>query len=104
MVCRCAAFQDPEEEVVVVLLLLLGVDARALVAPLVQSLKHEMVAGDSTLAEAAGLTPTSMREAIALAVGADDGTLPHAFKGPSKRNRRHLVRSVQRMELPEGWS
>jgi uncharacterized protein YbjT (DUF2867 family) len=77
---------------------------RALVAPLVQSLKHEMVAGDSSLAEAAGLPRTSMREAIALAVDDDDGTSPHAFQGPTGRNRQRLVRSVQRMKLPESWT
>ena len=77
---------------------------RALVAPLVQSLKHEMVAGASSLAEAAGLPRTPMREAIALAVDDDDGTSPHAFQGPTGRNRQRFVRSVQRMKLPESWT
>lgn len=77
---------------------------RALVAPLVQSLKHEMVAGDSTLADAAGLQRTSMQEAIELAIAADDGALPHAFRGPRGRDRQRLVRSVQRMQLPPGWT
>jgi uncharacterized protein YbjT (DUF2867 family) len=77
---------------------------RALVAPLVQSLKHEMVAGDSSLAEAARLPRTSMREAIALAIADDDGASPHAFQGPTGRNRHRLVRSVQRMKLPESWT
>lgn len=77
---------------------------RALVAPLVQSLKHEMVAGDSSLAEAAGLPRTPMREAIALAVAEDNGASPHAFQGPTGRNRERFVRSVQRMSLPESWT
>jgi len=77
---------------------------RSLVAPLVQSLKHEMVAGESSLAEAAGLPRTSMREAIALAVADDDGASPHAFQGPTGRNRQRLVRSVQRMKLPQSWN
>jgi len=63
-----------------------------------------MVAGDSRLAEAAGLPRTSMREAIALAVADDDGASPHAFQGPTGRNRQRLVRSVQRMKLPESWN
>jgi uncharacterized protein YbjT (DUF2867 family) len=77
---------------------------RALVAPLVQSLKHEMVAGDSSLAEAAGLPRTPIREAIARAVAEDNGASPHAFQGPTGRNRQRFVRSVQRMNLPESWT
>ncbi|MGB8332144.1 MAG: NAD(P)H-binding protein [Polyangiales bacterium] len=77
---------------------------RALVAPLVQSLKHEMVAQNSTLADEAGLIRTSTREAIALAIAAQDGGVPHAFRGPSGSDSQRLVRSVQRMRLPEGWT
>lgn len=77
---------------------------RALVAPLIQSLRHEMVAKGSLLAESAGVEPTSTREAIELAVRGDDGALPHAFRGPRTKEPRHLVRSVQRMRLPDGWT
>lgn len=77
---------------------------RALVAPLVQSLRHEMVARPSSLASEAGLRRTSMREAIEIAIADDHGTVPHAFRRPRRRDRRHLVRSVQRMELPDGWT
>lgn len=77
---------------------------RALVAPLVQSLKHEMVAGPSSLASEAGLRRTSMQEAIEIAVSEDRGTVPHAFRGATSGDGPHLVRSVQRMELPEGWT
>lgn len=77
---------------------------RALVAPLVQSLKHEMVAGPSSLASEAGLRRTSMREAIEIAIAGDHGTVPHAFRRPRSADAQHLVRSVQRMELPEGWT
>ena len=55
---------------------------RALVAPLVQSLKHEMVAGPSSLATEAGLRRTSMQEAIEIAIAGDHGTVPHAFRSP----------------------
>jgi len=77
---------------------------RALVAPLVQSLKHEMVAGPSTLAADAGLRRTSMAEAIEKAVGSDIGNVPHAFKPPKSADGQNLVRSVQRMQLPDGWT
>jgi uncharacterized protein YbjT (DUF2867 family) len=77
---------------------------RALVAPLVQSLKHEMVAGPSSLAIEAGLRRTSMQEAIELAIAGDDGSVPHAFQRPKSSNGQHSVRSVQRMELPGGWT
>lgn len=77
---------------------------RALVAPLVQSLKHEMVAGPSSLAAEAGLRRTSMREAIDIAIADDHGTAPHAFGPPRRGDGPHLVRSVQRMQLPDGWT
>ena len=77
---------------------------RALVAPLVQSLKHEMVARPSSLASEAGLRRTSMREAIEIAIAGDHGTVPHAFRRPRSGDGQHLVRSVQRMELPAGWT
>jgi hypothetical protein len=77
---------------------------RALVAPLVQSLKHEMVAENSALADEAGLPRTSTRDAIQLAIASDDGGLPHAFRGPSSSDPQRLVRSVQRMRLPNGWT
>ena len=77
---------------------------RALVAPLVQSLKHEMVAGPSSLASEAGLRRTSMREAIEIAIADDHGTVPHAFRRPRRGDGQRLVRSVQRMQLPEGWT
>lgn len=63
-----------------------------------------MVAGGSSLADAAGLRRTPIREAIDLAITDDDGALPHAFRGPSRRDQQHFVRSVQRMKLPEGWT
>lgn len=77
---------------------------RALVAPLVQSLKHEMVAGPSSLATEAGLRRTSMQDAIEMAIAGDHATVPHAFRRPRSGDRPHLVRSVQRMQLPEGWT
>jgi len=80
---------------------------RALVAPLVQSLKHEMVAGPSTLAAEAGLRRTSMREAIELAIADDSVTVPHAFRGAKSDDRPHSVRSWMlrvRRQAGEGFS
>lgn len=77
---------------------------KALVAPLVQSLRHEMVARDSTLAERLGIERTPVADAIALAVAESDDSIPHAFRGASTRGGPSLVRSVQRMSLPPGWT
>lgn len=77
---------------------------RDLVAPLVRSLTHEMLASDSGLAEEAGVERTPTREAIVLAVESMDGSSPHAFSGAKTGDHRRFVRSVQRMRLPLGWT
>ena len=77
---------------------------KALVGPLVQSLKHEMVASGDDLARRLGVQRTSTREAIRRALADSTGEVPHAFRGARERPRQRLVRSVQRMTLPEGWS
>jgi uncharacterized protein YbjT (DUF2867 family) len=77
---------------------------RALVRPLVHSLRHELLAEDQGLAEQLGITPTSTEEAIRLAIEAQDGREPHAFRGALLHRGPSLVRSVQRMTLPSGWS
>jgi len=75
---------------------------KALVGPLVESLKHEMVSPDKGLAEQLGLRRTPTGEAVQRAVAESDGRDPHAFRGAS--SSKALVRSVQRMELPLGWT
>ena len=77
---------------------------RDLVAPLVRSLTHELLAKDSGLAEEAGISRTSTRDAIRLAVESLDGSAPHAFRGARTGDHRRFVRSVQRMRLPAGWT
>jgi uncharacterized protein YbjT (DUF2867 family) len=77
---------------------------KALVAPLVESLRHEMTAADDALAQRLGLEMTPTEEAIRQAVAESDGTAPHAFRGGASLNAPSLVRSVQRMTLPGGWS
>jgi len=76
---------------------------KALVGPLVQSLRHEMVANDDGLADELGIERTPTAEAIRLAVAEQDGSVPHAFQGAGRRRGPSLVRSVQRMTLPAGW-
>lgn len=77
---------------------------KALVAPLVQSLRHEMVAVEDGLAERLGVERTPTAEAIRQAVSESDDTAPHAFRGGAPRKGPSLVRSVQRMTLPAGWT
>lgn len=77
---------------------------KALVAPLVQSLEHEMIARDQRLATSLGIEPTPSEEAVRLAVAELDGSVPHAFRGSTARRGPSLVRSVQRMKLPAGWT
>lgn len=69
---------------------------KALVAPLVESLRHEMIARDLRLAQEAGLTPTPTRVALERALAVQ----PVASSKPKAQPSR--VRSVQRMRLPEG--
>ena len=66
-----------------------------LVGPLVESLRHEMIARDLRLAKMAGLQPTPVREALRRALAAGPAKLT-AAPAPSAP----LVRSVQRMTLP----
>lgn len=68
-----------------------------LVGPLVESLRHEMVARDLRLATLAGMQPTSVREALQRALASPPGSLAVARTKPTA-----LVRSVQRMRLPLG--
>lgn len=70
---------------------------KALVAPLVESLRHEMVARDLRLAEQAGLTPTPTRVALERALSARPATT-----SSKPRPAPSHVRSVQRMYLPDG--
>ena len=68
-----------------------------LVGPLVESLRHEMIARDLRLAALAGMQPTTVREALRLALESEPAKLS-AARAPTAA----LVRSVQRMQLPPG--
>ena len=75
---------------------------KSLVAPLVESLRHEMVARDLRLSALAGLEPTPVRAAMEKALagyGEKPAQRPRAAKEPRAPS---LVRSVQRMRLPDG--
>jgi uncharacterized protein YbjT (DUF2867 family) len=74
---------------------------KALVAPLVESLRHEMLARDHRIFELAGREPTPLREAMSRALAEESGT-PRAYSAPTKKGetRPSLVRSVQTHEAP----
>lgn len=65
--------------------------SRALVAPLVESLRHPMVPADRWLQEKMGRPGQPFGEALAAAIAARQPPPPS------------LVRSVQRLPLPAGW-
>lgn len=77
---------------------------KALVAPLVESLRHEMVARDLRLSEQAGLAPTPIRDAMVKALAKKEAKSKPVSAKPvmAHQNPASLVRSVQRMRLPEG--
>ncbi len=78
---------------------------RALAAPLVESLRHEMTVRDHALAEAAGLRPTPFEEALSGSIAEERvvGGSERAFQfaTASKPSGRSTVTSVQRMRLPD---
>jgi uncharacterized protein YbjT (DUF2867 family) len=73
---------------------------RALVGPLVESLKHEMVARDQRLADMAGLHPTPVRAAIEHALAFAPASATTLAPRRTTIAQASLVQSVQRMRLP----
>lgn len=73
---------------------------RALVGPLVESLRHEMIARDHRLADMAGVVRTPVREALAGALAADRAPRRRPASSRLKVRQRSVVQSVQRMRLP----
>lgn len=71
---------------------------KSLVAPLVESLAHEMVAGDLRLQEAAQRPGRTFDESVARALASERPEAPR----PASRRAQRDVRSVQRLPLPEG--
>jgi nucleoside-diphosphate-sugar epimerase len=99
--------------------------SQELVGPLVESLRHEMVAKESRLAALAGFTMTPVRDALRMALAERTGqreplgpssiappSLPASSVAPESKREPSpvkpaaspvsLVRSVQRMTLPQG--
>jgi uncharacterized protein YbjT (DUF2867 family) len=83
---------------------------RALVAPLVQSLRHEMVARDRELADAAGVVGIPFRDVLAQSIAemrsAETTHVEATPKAPKTREPRRprRARSIQRLPRPEGRS
>jgi uncharacterized protein YbjT (DUF2867 family) len=74
----------------------------ALVAPLIESLRHDMVCRDRRLQTAARLPGCSFREAVTRALGAERSRAkPSAYRA-APRAPLTGVRSVQRIPLPAG--
>lgn len=73
---------------------------KPLVAPLLDSLRHEMITRDLRLQLEAGLPGLPFRAAVERALAAPVGN-PHAY-GRAPRARATGVRSVQRVPLPQG--
>ena len=77
---------------------------RALVAPLIDSLNHDTVAGERTLQQQAGVPGRTFRESVDQALAADSGHgTPRAFVGERKRTVSD-ARSVQRLPRPLGFA
>ena len=76
---------------------------KALVKPLIQSLRYPMIAHERTLQTLAGLTPTNFVDALKRSVARGKGNLaqPRAFLGENGKLVGD-VRSVQRLPLPPG--
>ncbi len=76
---------------------------KALVAPLVQSLIHPMVASDRRLQEEAGIPGLDLESALRRSLdNAVRIQSPLAFRGGGKDASVREVRSVQRLPLPQG--
>ena len=82
---------------------------KSLVAPLVQSLKHEMIADDRRLQEEANLPGLSFEESVGRALAQREARTeekqakqPKAYASPPQQNSDRYVRSVQRLALPNG--
>ncbi|MBI5208367.1 MAG: NAD(P)H-binding protein [Elusimicrobia bacterium] len=81
---------------------------KAMVGPLLESVKHSMVARDRKLQEAAGIPGIPFEDAVAAAIAGEKGpgrtVPPPAARSSRRTSRPNDVRSVQRMALPKGLS
>ena len=77
---------------------------RDLVAPLIATLRNEMLPSPNRILSIPGKNFASFSEAISQALSAQDieRVTPRAFVLPEEERRRKTVRSVQRLALPKG--
>ncbi len=80
---------------------------RELVKPLVDSLKHKMVARDHALQEEAGIPTTSFEDAVRGAIAPDAKTLTakirsNLARSDSTTRQKQALCSIQRLPLPPG--
>lgn len=80
----------------------------SLVRPLLQSLRHDLVARPNALNDTLREHPISFRESIEACLGDEGQPLPNPRRDSQRQDRqiiRHArrVRSVQRLPLPPGW-
>lgn len=74
---------------------------KALVQPLVQSLRHDMTVRDQDLLQQAGIRPLSFKEAVRRNLDSVGKSTPRAYRSAKPSA---VVRSVQRFTLPLGRS
>lgn len=74
----------------------------ALVAPLIESLHHDLICRDRRLQDEAGLPGMTFREAARIALGSGDRKAKPAAYRRAPQARQVGVRSVQRIPLPSG--
>ena len=77
---------------------------RALVSPLISSLRHEMIARNDPEFRLEGEPQTNIKEVLDIAIqqASDTNEVPRAFRSPAKTANHPRVLSVQRMTLPAG--
>lgn len=78
---------------------------RELIAPLVESLRHAMLAHSPTMQERAGIEPQAFDEALDLALAGEkeaDREDEHLARRDRHSGRGHYVCSIQRLPLPPG--
>lgn len=76
---------------------------RELVAPLVESLRHAMLAHSPTMEERAGIVPQTFDEALDDALAAGGTRRSYSGRGASRpKNQGRNVCSIQRLPLPPG--
>lgn len=77
---------------------------KELVAPLVESLRHEMIPRDHLIFDRYGIKPVSFRQALRAALDAESASASVRRSAPGRAVNVNTVCSVQRLPLPKGKS